>query len=71
MKFALCFDQSSCNNSGGWIAAEHERHSLRGGCVDGADDRETITGVRHVQVGKQEVKVFRSNATKCFAHGRD
>jgi hypothetical protein len=71
IKCALCFDQSSCNNSRGWIAAEHERHCLRVGVSHGADHSETITGVRHVLVGKQEVKVFRSNATESFAHGRD
>jgi hypothetical protein len=32
----------------------------------GADDSETITGARHVQVGKQSVKVFRSHATECW-----
>jgi hypothetical protein len=53
------------------MAAEHERHCLRVGASQDADDSETITGVPHVQVGKQEVKVFRSNATECFAHGRD
>jgi hypothetical protein len=36
-----------------WIAAEHERRCLRVGVSPGTHDSEPITGVRHVQVGKQ------------------
>ena len=49
----------------------NQRHCLRVGVWHGADDSETITGVRHVQVGKQWVKVFRSNRTEWVAPGRD
>ncbi len=37
----------------------------------GADNSESITGLRHMQVGQQYVKALRSDATKGFAYARD
>jgi len=42
--------------------------NLRVGMAHGADHREAITGVRHVQVREQHVEVFRSNATQGPTH---
>jgi hypothetical protein len=52
------------------IATEHQRYCVRVSVTHSADDGETITRARHVQVGYQNVKVFFSDATERVFYAR-
>src|SRR5208337_108122 len=53
-----------------WVAADHQSDCLWVGVAHGANDGKTITGVRHVQVGKQCVKVLCRDVMERVAHVR-
>jgi hypothetical protein len=53
-----------------WEPTEHQGYRLGVSVSHGADGGETITGVGHVEVGKQYVKVFCGDAAEGFSHAR-
>jgi hypothetical protein len=40
------------------------------GVAHRADDRESITGIGHVQIGEENIEIFRRNESQGFVHGR-
>ncbi len=50
------------------VVAEHERYGVGLCMAHGIDDGEPVGGVRHVEIGKQNVKWFRRNKSKGFAY---
>jgi len=47
-----------------WVPAEDQRDGTRLGVPHGADDDETISCVRHVQIGKEQVEALGGNAVE-------
>lgn len=51
------------------VVAEHQSYSLWLRVAHGVDYGETITGIRHIQIGEQDVEGFRSNKPQGLADG--
>ena len=69
-QYLVCLKEDSCH--GGLehgVVAEHQSHSV-GLCVaHRVNYGKTITGIRHVKVGEQDIEVFRGNKSQGFANG--
>jgi hypothetical protein len=52
------------------VAALHECYCLRVCVTHGADDSESISRIRHVEVRDQRIEMLRGNKFQCFVYCR-